>query len=288
MQNSTQLDDLFEKAQTTSNEDEAIAIYNNLLLQQPEWDTVHYNLGLIYKYRKEWEKSYHHNKTAQQLNPENEASRWNLGIAATMVGDWKVARECWNAFGMSYEIADRDTANEQHIGAACVRINSDDGEAETIWVTRICPTRAVLDSIPLPQSNHNFRDIVLNDGAPNGKRIFQGKEYTVFDEIQHLVVSDYQTCSIKVKSLSEEQYMELRTRCRAADIAVENWTTGITVLCKQCSEGTPHEIHDAEMRDLPEEHKIALATTSLEKLETILEKWADETGADYHDPRYYE
>ena len=72
--------------------DSAIRIYDQILLAKEDWSKPHYNLGLIYKYQCEWDKSYNHNMRAVELNPKDEASNWNLGIAATMLEDWKVAR----------------------------------------------------------------------------------------------------------------------------------------------------------------------------------------------------
>ncbi len=182
---------------------------------------------MIYKYRRAWEKSYYHNTRVLELNASDEASQWNLGIAATMLRQWRVARQCWNNFGMNYEINDEDTAGK--IGIAPIRINPDDS-AEIVWATRICPARAEIYSIPFPSSGHWFGDVVLHDGAPNGYRVSQGRKYSVFDEIQYLKRSDYQTFSIKCKRLSVVDWEDLKKRCTAADIAVEDWSN-VQVIC---------------------------------------------------------
>ncbi len=164
------LDEAIEAADQGDTE-KAIALYEQILSHEEDWSTVHYNLGLIYKYRRAWEKSYYHNKRAVELNASDEASQWNLGIAATMLGQWRVARQCWNNFGMNYEINDEDTAG--NIGIAPIRINPEDS-AEIVWTTRICPARTEIYSIPFPSSDHWFGDIVLHDGAPNGTEFRRG------------------------------------------------------------------------------------------------------------------
>jgi hypothetical protein len=133
---------------------------------------------------------------------------------------------------MDYEIVDEDTAG--NVGPSPIRINPNT-EGEIVWATRICPARAVINNIPYPESGHRYRDIVLNDGAPNGYRLWNGKEYAVFDELQHLVKSDYQTFSIKCKFQNQKLFEVLQTKCEEADIAIENWTTGVRLLCKQCT-----------------------------------------------------
>jgi hypothetical protein len=273
MQNLETLLDQAIEASDQRDKDEAIRIYQKILSEKEDWATVHYNLGLIYKYRTEWDKSYHHNKRAVELDPKMEAAQWNLGIAATMLKDWKLARHCWNFFGMNYEVINEDPAG--NIGDVSIRI-SPNANAETVWATRICPARAIIKNIPLPESEHRFKDMVLNDGAPNGYRMSDGKEYPVLDEIQHLRKSEYQTYSIKCKVISKEQFEHLQQRCWKSDIAIENWTTDVKMLCKQCSEGKPHESHDRDLKSPNEEYKIALATTSQEILVSVLEDWSQE------------
>jgi tetratricopeptide (TPR) repeat protein len=284
MQNLESLLDQAIEASDNGDKDEAIRIYEKILSEKEDWATVHYNLGLIYKYRNEWDKSYHHNKRAVELNPEMEAAQWNLGIAATMLKDWKLARQCWNIFGMKYEIIDEDTAG--NIGDVSIRISPNENP-ETVWATRICPARAIIKNIPFPESERQFKDIVLNDGAPNGYRTSEGKEYPVLDEIQHLSKSDYLTYSINCKPISEEHFKDLQQRCWKSDIAIENWTTGVQMLCKQCSEGKPHESHDRDLKSANEEYKIALASTSQETLVSVLKAWSQATGVDYYECHYY-
>jgi len=281
------LETLLDQAIEASNhgeKEEAIRIYQEILSEKEDWSIVHYNLGLIYKYKNEWDESYYHNKRAVELDSTMEGAHWNLGIAATMLQDWPLARQCWNFFGMKYEIINEDTAGD--LGSVCVRI-SPHSNAETIWGIRICPARAIIKNIPLPESEHRFKDMVLNDGAANGYRISAGKEYPVFDEIQHLSSSDYQTYSIKCKPIPKAYFEDLQQRCWKSDIGIENWTTDIRMLCKQCSEGKPHETHDYDLKDTSDEYRIAFASTSQETLATVLEDWKHETGVDYYEFYYY-
>jgi tetratricopeptide (TPR) repeat protein len=283
MQNLENLLEQAIEASDSGNKEKAIKIYEKILSEKEDWSKPHYNLGLIYKYRLEWDKSYQFNKRAVELNPKDEASQWNLGIAATMLQDWRLARQCWNFFGMKYKIVDEDTAG--NIGKTPIRINPNE-EGEIVWATRICPARAIINNIPYPESNHRYKDIVLNDGAANGYRQSEGKEYAVLDEIQHLSKSEYQTFSIKSKLPNKKHFEELEERCEKVGIAVENWTTSVRILCKQCSEGKPHEAHDHEL-EKTDESLIAFASTSRENLIQILEAWSTETSNDYYESHYY-
>ena len=70
------------------------------------WSVPWYNLGLLEKYAKNWEKSRDCNQRAAALDPEDEAAWWNLGIAATALHEWKEARRAWSSFGI--DLPDED------------------------------------------------------------------------------------------------------------------------------------------------------------------------------------
>lgn len=97
------IDKLFEKASELSGQgkdDEAIEVYKEVLKIEPKHSSCYYNIGLIYKYRNDWSNCFKYNEIAYELNPESEAARWNLGIAATALRDWKTARQTWRDAGV--------------------------------------------------------------------------------------------------------------------------------------------------------------------------------------------
>lgn len=276
-----ELDKLFDQAIAFKDNDEsdkAIEIYRKILAEKEDWHAVNYNLGLIYKYKLDWEKSFKYNARAVEIKPEEEASQWNLGIAATMLKKWKIARKCWNYFGSEYEDSDEDPAGDR--GMSPIRINPD-GEAEVIWARRIDPARAIIKSIPFPESEHRFGDLILNDGASFGTRTYDGKEYHVLNELQILEESKYQTFSIECDFQDSKNYELLESACLEKDIEIENWTTDVDLLCKQCSEGTPHEHHKEETVYKDKKMTIAFASKSGDVLSDILNEWSVETGLDF-------
>ena len=66
--------------------------YRDALARSPSWSVPHYNLGLLCKYQGRWQESLAFNQQAAALAPDDEAAWWNLGIAATALGDWAEAR----------------------------------------------------------------------------------------------------------------------------------------------------------------------------------------------------
>jgi tetratricopeptide (TPR) repeat protein len=76
----------------TGNEDSAIENYTKALTLDPKRGDTLYNLGLIYKYRGAWAESFDLNRRAREFQPDDEATLWNLAIAATALKDWGTAR----------------------------------------------------------------------------------------------------------------------------------------------------------------------------------------------------
>ena len=251
--------------------DKAIELYKEIIELKSDWSIPYYNLGLIYKYQLAWDESYNQNLKSVELDPDHEASLWNLGIAATVLKEWKVARQCWNNFGMSYEAIDLDPADD--LGIAPIRINPDTSP-EVIWARRIDPARAKIVSIPFPESNHRYGDLLLNDGAPMGTRVYNGKDYSVFNELQLLKKSTFQTFSFECDFQKKSNYSSLETICVENEIEIENWTTDVEFLCNQCSEGAPHEHHNPEPVYENKKMKIAFAASNEDLLCDILNNWS--------------
>jgi tetratricopeptide (TPR) repeat protein len=264
---------LLEQAMELTNQgqiEEAISIYQQIIGIAPEWATPHYNLGLLYKYENAWELSYRHNQKAVLLDSSDDSAWWNLGIAATVLLDWRTAREAWNKFGLNLEVNDEELNLD--LGRVPIRVNPDDA-GEVVWCERIDPARTIIQNIPLASSGHRYGDLLLNDGAAQGYRISNGQEVPVFNELQVLKQSEYKTYSITAYFGSKDDIDKLAELCSGGDIEMENWST-LRYLCKQCSEGTPHETHDNELKTINDnERYIGFASLSESALKQVLENW---------------
>jgi tetratricopeptide (TPR) repeat protein len=281
----SQVDELFDKALELEEEGkngEAMVLYEDIISKMPNWSTPYYNLGLICKYRGDWKKSFEYNLKATQLDPESEAAWWNLGIASTALKNWRMARTAWNNFGLNFEINDEEpTAGSWD---APIRINPEE-EAEVVWAVRIDPARAIIKSIPLAKSGHRYGDMILNDGAPVGKRQVNGQEYSVFNELELLQKSNFKTFSVIIKVDEEYQLEKLFDLLSQYDLPYENWTETVQFICKQCSEGTPHEKHDRnlEISLQSDNFNIAIASQNQEIVSELLIKWKVITLCDFEE-----
>lgn len=282
------LDKLLDSALAFSEKGEkekSLEIYHNILQYREDWSIIHYNIGLYHKYEGNWKESFKYNQRAVEIDPESESGQWNLGIAATMLQEWKIARRCWNFFGMKYEDTDEDPAGD--IGTTPIRINPD-GKGEVVWAKRIDPARAIIENIPFPGSGHRYADMVLNDGAPAGTRSYKGVEYSVLNELQLLQTSDYATYDFLCIFGSQDHYDLLVSMCREKDIEIENWTTAVRYICKKCSEGLPHHNHDEVPDFRDQEMTMAFASQSEEKITDVVNSWSRTTGADFREFVKYE
>lgn len=246
--------------------------YERAMKLAPEWHAPHYNLGLVHKYAGRWEASLQANREAVRLNPADEASLWNLGIAATAVGDWAEARRAWRAYGI--DIPDGDGPIDYPCGFNPIRLNPDADNTEVVWANRLDPARALLVSIPFPESGFRWSDLVINDGAPNGYRMLGDEEVPVFDCLGLLEASPFSTFVAELEvhgdSPPEEALAEFAQR---RGLAAENWTRNTRVLCKACSEGRPHAEHDHVPERSDGKSRVGIAARDRSEAEDLLAEW---------------
>lgn len=138
-----------------------------------------FNLALLHKFRHDWEQARSAGLRAVALLDRETGAPdwWNVGIAATALQDWPLARRAWQAYGLKVP-GDAHGAGGKgsgepvgmELGSAAVRL-SPEGEAEVVWGRRIDPARLEVLSIPLPSSGRRWGEVVLHDGVPHGERV---------------------------------------------------------------------------------------------------------------------
>jgi tetratricopeptide (TPR) repeat protein len=270
------------KLQEKGNSSGAIEQYRRAMSLDPTWSTPFYNLGLLHKYRGEWQASLEANLRATELAPQDQASWWNLGIAATALGRWDVARQAWRGAGL--ELPDGEGPIDLPCGYTPIRLDPE-GAGETVWSHRLDPARARLSNIPLAE--YCYGDVVLNDGAAVGYRELDGQDVPVFNCLALLEPSRLSTWCVEIE-LSQTTLVdgeapalrELEELASARGLAAEDWSRAIRTLCRACSEGTPHATHDAETTapGVAKEtesgpHRIAIAAHTRGEVNDLLEDW---------------
>lgn len=201
-----------------------------------------YNLALLHKFRHDWEQARTAGLRAVALldRAPGAPDWWNVGIAATALQDWPLARRAWQAYGLKVPDAAGSGAaegpTEMALGSAALRL-SPEGEAEVVWGRRLDPARIEVLSIPLPSSGRRWGEVVLHDGAPNGERITaDGCGYPVFDEIELWAPSPVPTWLVLLEAATETDRDALERLAADAGYAAEDWSSSVRLLCRSCSE----------------------------------------------------
>jgi len=265
-------DRLHRQAQACSragDEDAALALYAKCVVLDPGYAGAFYNMGLIHKYRGEWEQSFASNARAYELSPGDEASRWNLAIAATALRRWSVARRAWRDNGL--DVPGGEGPITMDLGMTPVRLHPE-GSGEVVWAQRIDPVRARIISIPFPESGFRLGDVVLHDGAAAGARVVDGREYPVFNVLELFESSGSCTYVLELRASTADRVASLERVANDVGITMEDWTADVRSLCRQCSEGIPHDTHD----HLPEptwqvERSIGLAAVDRSQIDALVE-----------------
>lgn len=257
--------------------DAAVAAYRRAIDADPGWSVPWYNLGLVYKYRGAWQEALRCTRRASEIDPDDGDVWWNHGIAATALGHWDEAREAWKACGIPLPAGGGPPV--MALGLVPIRLDPT-GPAEVVWCDRIDPARAVIRNVPLPASGRRWRDVVLHDGAINGVRVVDGREYGVFDELGLLERSAYRTYEVHLHGVGEEHQERLRGLAEALEAGAENWSRSIRYLCRQCSEGRPHGEHDRELSGARPDLGFGVAARDDEHLARVLAEWAGLVGGE--------
>ena len=264
------------KKSKAGDDEAAIASYRQALALDPNQSETLYNLGLIFKYRGAWRESLDCNSRADALQPGDEATLWNLAIAATALREWQAARGAWRRLGITIPAGEGPI--EDHRGSVPVRLNADhrtDAPVEVVWSDALCPVRSRIINIPTSDTRYRYGDVVLHDGAAVGYRMNAGKEVPVFNVLELFEPSRFSTFEASVEVDGPEDIEVLDQACDQVAVAFEDWTASIRNLC---SEGRPHEGHDHELKQSDSwerMRRVGFAAQDEASITAVLKAWQD-------------
>jgi len=150
--------------------------------------SVQFNCGVIQKMKGAWADAQ---KCFQQVlrHRDDQASRWNLGIACTALGDWSGARDAWTKLGMKLPGEEGDFAHEEGDTTA-LRLPFTDAAGslrhEIVWARRLGPARARLRTIPRFSTSIGYGDTLLIDGVTVGETELEGEQVPIFEVLDTL------------------------------------------------------------------------------------------------------
>jgi hypothetical protein len=228
-----------------------------MLRLTPDSYNVWFQAGLLSKALGEWTQSLERNARALELFTREDGEEfggvnpaaWNLGIAATALGDARRAWATYGVRGLGHGFAPIDV----DFGFVPIRLNPDRpslphqvlpsaGTTEVVWCRRRSPAHAVIANVPLPQSGHRFRDVILHDGEPKGFRRLGEQDVAVFDQLKRLEDSGVPTWEARVTGATPDDIQELSDLLERLGLGLDDWS-GMRMMCSQCSHGTPDQGH---------------------------------------------
>ena len=265
----------------------------------PDTHRAWFDAALLSKARRDWPAALERNERALSVFTQRDAlefggdkpAAWNLGIAATALGDWETARRAWRAYGIDV-IAPGSSPIDEDFGLVPVRLNPDRpslphqvtpqfGEPEVVWCWRRSPAHALISSVPLPESGHRFRDVVLHDGEPKGSRVLNGREVSVFDELDRLEDSGLPTLQAQISRVGADDLQALTDLLGPRGLGVDEWSR-MRLLCADCSHGSPTDDHTHPPAD-PDVTVLGLAGPENEVSQCIEEWLASRPWAELQD-----
>lgn len=243
----------------------AVKLYKKATKSCPQWSPPFEKLGLIYKQRQDWKGALYYNKKTVSLNPSNRNAWWDLGIAATALKRWRLARNVWSKFGLSKQ---ETTA----LGKASVRLKVGQ-QFEIVEVQLLDPARAMISSIPFPSSDRRFRDIILYDRQISGYYRSKGSKLPVYDELGLHKRSVYQTTSCWLNEVGESEVKKLERMCQEYKMGFEVWSNA-QLNTNFAQSGKVPEYQNLEGLNIEAGGVwIAVSAKSVKQVRSVLDSW---------------
>ena len=249
----------------------AVKLCKRLARLAPDWSVPFAFLSRTYRSRMEWKPTLHYCLKAVEHNNFDENLWETLGLAATALCEWEMARYAWNQLGFHFKPCSE--ALHLDLGIVPVRLNPTT-QPEIVAARRIDPVRASIESIPQPSSGRRYKDLILVENKSNGLFFQQSKKLPIHDELQLLKPSNWHTFSVLLYTSSPSDVDTLANLCLKADLGFDNWSNATRFfqpnLHKNVSEYFDQAIFDRLERDV---FLVAVAARQLGEVEAMLESW---------------
>ncbi|MBK8041754.1 MAG: hypothetical protein KBG02_12605 [Haliscomenobacter sp.] len=180
---------------------------------EPDWLPPFLLLAAVYKRRREWKQVLYYCKKAVALHAQDQDRWWDLGIAAAALGKDRLAKAVWQKFTPPAPQGALISLRLEHSGLF-----------ELIWAKTLDSVRAMLFSIPHPDSDLHYRDIVLFDREQVGLNIAGKRKVPVFPVLGRTKRSFFQTFTCILHQTTAQSIQTLETLCADAGIGFEIWT----------------------------------------------------------------
>lgn len=241
----------------------AVKLYKRIIRLNADWSPPYYQLGLIYKNRQEWKACLHYHKKFLARDSSVRQAWWNLGIAASALKKWRIARNVWNKFGLS------PTGANPH----CIQLKTAN-LFELFWVQSLDPARGRISNIPFPASDRRYGDIVLFDNEIVGYNVVNNRRVPIYPELGLFKRSVYRTWSCLLIGASKKDIQTLEQLCQNASLGFEIWSNASRAYSPQFESHLPEYYSPTDLTETPEEGVIvALAGKREKAIVDTLNSW---------------
>lgn len=261
----------------------AVKLYKKLVRLAPDWSLPYHFLSLFYRQRNEWKPSFHYSQKATEKNPEDKTAWHILATSATALRRWQTARTAWNELGFEFRKTDKILNLDLGLIPVCINPKT---KPEIVWARQLDPARAQIESIPQPASERLYKEIILIDNQPIAHRNFRGKRVPVFEELESVRLSPYNTYAVILETGSKNSVDILDKLCKDAEIGFDNWSKATRQFWLRNQELLP-EFFGAEIFSEVEGNAnyqlVALASKSHFEIKEVLHAWKIITLQSYRD-----
>lgn len=256
----------------------AIKLYKKTIRLVPDFAPPYRDLGRIYGQRREWKPAFHYWKKALSLNTEDRDAWWQMGLAAVALKKMGLARSVWEKFGTEA------INTEKPYG---LRLQHEDGY-EILWMQPLDAARCRIRSIPHPGSGLRFRQMMLYDQrGERGYHVVGRRRVPVFDALDSLKLSPYQTFSCLLHTDSDREVRHLEQLAYQAGLGFEVWSNASRSLVVNQAGAFPEYYQDVVPKTQDGATLIALAALHPAEVERVLNDWQIISLGQYSDLRTY-
>lgn len=241
----------------------AVKLYKRIIRLDTDWAPPYFQLGYIYKKRQEWKACLHYHKKFLARSPSEKKAWWNLGIAASALNKWRIARNVWSKFGLS----------PTESAPCCIQLKTAT-RFELFWVKSLDPARGRITNIPFPASDRRYGDIILFDKEVVGYNVVGNKKVPIYPELGLYKRSVYRTWSCFLVGATLKDVETLENLCQNAALGFEVWSNASRAFSPRLENQLPEYYSPSELNAAPEEGIIvALAGKREKAIVDTLKSW---------------
>ncbi len=245
---------------------DAVAAIERALALDPDNGGWHYDLGLVHKHARDFERALAANRRARELLGDQRNVLWNLAIAATALGKGAEAADAWRALGLDAQARGDALPFVEGLDPVQVRLPTigagvglapvvpDEAAGfEIVWAQPLSPCHGVLRSPTFRDAIADFGDVVLWDGAPVSVGQRDGRPVPCFPLLGVLKKGDerrFRFIALQQKATD----LDALGAALPDDIVVYRHGERVERVCPRCAAGETLMRHE----HLPaEEHRVA-------------------------------